>query len=56
MAQLIAILEGSLKILDLTRIQNLFPSTNAYKWFRFTAFDELITDTFYNDEVKGRRG
>jgi len=40
---------------NLTRIQNLFPSTNAYKWFRFTAFDELITDTFYNDQVKGRR-
>ena len=40
----------------LSRIQNLFPGSNAYKWFRFTAFDELITDNFYNTEVKGRRG
>lgn len=34
---------------------NIFPGSSSYQWYRFMVFDEAITDSYYNAEIRGKR-
>lgn len=34
---------------------DLFSGVSAYKWYRCTYFDQIISDSYYNNWVRGRR-